>query len=75
MISKRDAKEFVLKLTISSLRRMAKRITTGDIGGNATQKDVAKVKKEMEDLAAKLEKRLPSGDVIDAVPTHLKEGE
>lgn len=73
MISKKDAKDFVLKLTVASLRRYAGRLRTADVGMKATQKDVEKVKAEMTILADKLEKKL--GRVVEGavVPEHLKE--
>jgi hypothetical protein len=73
MISRREAKTFVLELTVRSLRRMATRVTSGDLGPKAGQKDVAKVKQELEGLAVKLEKKLPK--TIDAAASdgHLED--
>lgn len=68
MISKREAKKFVLLKTIHSLRAYARRLRTADIGMKATEKDVKKVQAAMEELAAALERRLPT-DVV-AIVTH-----
>ena len=67
-MNKREAARFVTELTVKSLRNMAKRITSGDIGAKASQKDVTKVKKELEYLASKLEKRL--GHTIEGEVSH-----
>ena len=63
-MNKADAKSFVYDLTIKSLRKMAGRITSGDISMKASQKDVTKVKGEFETLAKKLEGK--PGRIIDA---------
>jgi len=74
VITKREAKEYVYNKVILSLRQYAKRLTTGQISGKATQKDVAKVRAEMEALAAKLEKKLNPGRIIDVPkPTQEKD--
>jgi hypothetical protein len=57
MVTKAEAKRFVYKLTADSLRRKARIVTSGDLGGKATQKDVAKVKEQMIALAQKLNPR------------------
>lgn len=72
MITKREAKTFVLQLTVRSLKRMAQRVTSGDLGPKAGQKDVTKVKTELNALAKKLGSRIP--ETVDQTSDgHLEE--
>lgn len=57
-MNKAAAKRWVYETTVTSLRKYTKRLTSGEISMKATQKDVTKVKAEMDALADYLEKKL-----------------
>lgn len=68
MITKGKAKEFVYREVIKTLKSQQHRITTGMLGGAATQKDVKKVQEQMAELAEFLERKLEGrkGNQADA---------
>lgn len=57
-MNKADAKRFVYEMTYTSLRKRKSSITSGQISMNASQKDVTKVHKEMDELADYLEAKI-----------------
>ena len=63
-MTKTAARKFVYLMTLRSLR--TRNIRTADIGLQATQKDVIKVKEAMNELADKLEKKLAGRSKADA---------
>lgn len=57
MFTKTQAKEWALRMVVTSLHKRAETLKTGDLSPQARQKDVAKAQAAMRELADSLEQK------------------